>query len=255
MIALLLRLYPPRWRDRYGDELEVILADRPIGPFEVADLLLGALDAHLHLRAPGTVAEQRAGTPMTLRIGGSAAIAGGVLWFGGLVWSQVGHGAAPGPAMVLLGTLCLLVGLAGLSAFQARRSPLLTWAAFVMPAIGALVSVVGVAGMAGMATTGDEQSGWLLWSFGLLTLVVGSGLFALATLRVRSLSRGGAKLLGAGCVALLPAIAGGLAGPEPAAQLLLVASLGSFAGGWLALGWSALRTGSVTAPVVGVGPA
>ena len=251
MIAMLLRLYPARWRARYGDELSIVLAERPLGPFDVADLLLAAVDAHLHPRALGIVAEHRRGIPMTLRIGGYAAIVGGVLWFAGLAWSQVGHGAAPGPAMVMLGTLSLLVGLTGLSAFQARRHPRLTWAAFVIPAIGAVVSVVG---LAGIAATGDEPfvggvSGWYLWFIGSLTLVVGSGLFAIATWRVRTLSRRGAGLLGAGCVALVPAIGGGVGGPEMVAQLLLAASLGSFAGGWLALGVSALRTSP--APAVG----
>lgn len=253
MIALLLRLYPARWRARYGDEFTVLLTERPLGPFDVADLLLSALDAHLHLRALGTDLDHRRGGPMTLRIGGSAAIAGGVLWFGGLVLSQLGHGAVPGPAMVMLGTLALLVGLTGLSAFQARRYPRLTWAAFALPAIGAVVSVIGIAGI---ATTGEEpfvggQSGWSLWFLGLLTLVAGSGLFAIATLRVRTLSRWGARSLGAGSAVLLPAIGGGLSGPELAAQLLVAASLGSFAGGWMALGVSALRAGPIMAPVVG----
>ena len=253
MIALVLRFYPPRWRARYGDEFEMLLAERPLGPFDVADLLLGALDAQLHLRGLGAFSEHRRGLPVTLRIGGYAAIVGGVLWFAGLAWSQLGHGAAPGPAMVMLGTLSLLVGLTGLSAFQARRYPRLTWAAFAIPALGAVVSVIG---LVGMATMGDEAfvaglSGWYLWFLGSLTLVVGSGLFAIATWRVRTLSRRGAGLLGAGCLALLPAIGGGVGGPEPAAQLLLAASLGSFAAGWLALGFSALRAGPVTASLVG----
>lgn len=252
MIALFLRLYPALWRARYGDELAVVLSERPLGPFDVADLLLGALDAHLHLRALGTISEHGRGIPMTLRIGGYGAIIGGILWFAGLVSSQLGHGAGTGPAMVMLGTLSLLVGLTGLSAFQARQYPRLTWAAFVIPAIGAVVSIVG---LVGIAMTGDEPfigdlSGWMLWFLGSLTLVVGSGLFAIATWRVRTLSRRGAGLLGAGCVALVPAIGGGASGPEVVAQLLLAASLGSFAGGWLALGVSALRSGSAATSAV-----
>jgi len=43
--SLLVRLYPARWRARYGDEFELVLGDRPLGPFDVADVLLGALDA------------------------------------------------------------------------------------------------------------------------------------------------------------------------------------------------------------------
>lgn len=253
MIAVLLRLYPARWRARYGDELEGLLSERPLGPFDVADLLLGALDAHLHLRGLGDFTEHPRGLPVTLRIGGYAAIVGGVLWFAGLVWSQLGRGAAPGPAMVMLGTLSLLVGLTGLSAFQARRYPRLTWAAFATPALGAIVSTIGVFGM---ATVGDAPivggvSGWYLWMLGSLGLIFGSGLFAIATWRVATLSRRAAALLGAGCLAIVPAVVSGVGGPEPIAQVLLVGSLCAFAGGWLALGLSALRAGPAPASIAG----
>ena len=53
IINLLLRCYPARWRARYGDEFAAVLDERPLGPFDVADVLLGALDAHLHLRGLG----------------------------------------------------------------------------------------------------------------------------------------------------------------------------------------------------------
>jgi hypothetical protein len=43
----LIRLYPRRWRERYGDELAALVAERPLGPHVVFDLLAGALDAHL----------------------------------------------------------------------------------------------------------------------------------------------------------------------------------------------------------------
>ena len=77
MIALLLRLYPARWRMRYGDEFATLLAERPLGPFDVADVLLGALDAQLHLRGLGSYSEHRRGFPMSLRLGGIAATIGG----------------------------------------------------------------------------------------------------------------------------------------------------------------------------------
>jgi hypothetical protein len=65
MIALLIRLYPARWRARYGDEFAVVLEERPLGPFDVADVLLGALDAHLHLRSLGAASEHRKGFAMS----------------------------------------------------------------------------------------------------------------------------------------------------------------------------------------------
>ena len=44
---LLLKLYPRAWRDRYGDELQALLTDRPPKLRECVDLVRGAVDAHL----------------------------------------------------------------------------------------------------------------------------------------------------------------------------------------------------------------
>jgi hypothetical protein len=44
----LLRLYPRAWRDRYGAEMESLIADQP-GTVRLAiDLIAGAIDARLH---------------------------------------------------------------------------------------------------------------------------------------------------------------------------------------------------------------
>ncbi|GCE06171.1 hypothetical protein [Dictyobacter aurantiacus] len=47
---LLLCLYPRTWRDRYEEEMLMILASRPLSLFDSIDVLGGALDAHLHPR-------------------------------------------------------------------------------------------------------------------------------------------------------------------------------------------------------------
>ncbi|HEX5324764.1 MAG TPA: hypothetical protein VFW40_13330 [Capsulimonadaceae bacterium] len=44
----LLRIYPPVWRERYGDELAGLLSEAPVSAAVVVDLLLGAIDAWLH---------------------------------------------------------------------------------------------------------------------------------------------------------------------------------------------------------------
>jgi len=44
----LLHLYPQKWRTRYGDEMAALLEACPFTPFVLLDVLLGALDAHLH---------------------------------------------------------------------------------------------------------------------------------------------------------------------------------------------------------------
>jgi hypothetical protein len=230
MIALLLRLYPARWRDRYGDEFAAILESRPLGPFDVADVLLGALDAHLHLRGLGAASEHRKGFAMSLRLGGYAAILGGVLWLLALAGNAINAGAEAASPLIfvaLIGAMiATLVALVGLSAFQSRRHPVLVWTAFAVPAAGA---VVGLVGFAAMALAGESEApiirgadGWVIMSFGVLTLLLGSGLFAVATWSARSLSRNAAALLGFGALLVLPAIAGVTSGLVPEALVLPV---------------------------------
>jgi hypothetical protein len=262
MIALLLRLYPTRWRARYGDEFAALLAERPLAPFDVADVLLGALDAHLHLRGLGAASEHRKGFAMTLRIGGYAAILGGVLLLTSLVSGQLlGEGAI---GFVLVGvfvsTVAVLVALVGLSAFQARRYPRLVWAAFVIPAIGACISLVG---LVGMVTNGDLRfiggmSAWWVWSIGLATMIAGSALFGLATWRTRELSRAAAALLAIGAIFVIPAAGGiDILGflPEALAPMLTLVAVLAFTGGWVGLGISAIRvTGPGAARLEGATP-
>jgi hypothetical protein len=242
----LLRRYPEAWRRRYGDEFEALLAERPLGPFDVADVLLGALDAHLHLRGLGAASRHERGFAMTLRIGGFAAIAGSLGWLVTLALASTMPDA--GSIWILLFTLStvlLVVGIAGLSAFQARRSPRLVWAAFAVPAVGAVVSVVGLIGMAvnGDARFIGDWSAWSVWAAGIFGLVVGSALFGIATIRTRELSTAGAIILTCGAL-LVPAVLGGLAGAVGNEQLgivLGVLPLLAFTGGWVLLGASAIR--------------
>lgn len=248
MIALLLRIYPARWRTRYGEEFAAVLGERPLGPFDVADVLLGALDAHLHLRGLGAASHHAKGFAMSLRIGGYAAVIGGALLFISLLAGQLLGDAAAAFALVgvLVATIAVLVALVGLSAFQARRFPRLVWAAFAIPALGACISVVG---LVGMATNGDlrfigDASAWAVWSIGLVTMIGGSALFGLATWRARYLSRSASALLGIGAVFVVPMISGldflGFL-PEALAPVMTLIALVAFTGGWVGLGISALR--------------
>lgn len=47
-MSALLGLYPPAWRERYGDEVGAVLDTRPLRWSDQVDLLAGALDAWLH---------------------------------------------------------------------------------------------------------------------------------------------------------------------------------------------------------------
>jgi len=255
-IALLLRLYPARWRARYGDEFAAVLEERPLGPFDVADVLLGALDAHLHLRGLGAASQHAKGFAMTLRIGGYAAIVGGVLWFLSLAGNAINNGsesAVPFLGYAVVGaTVMTLVALIGLSAFQARSHPVLTWAGFAIPAMGA---VIGLLGYVAIVVTGDSDatliggiSPWILGSIGLITLVLGSSLFAVATWRTRSLSRTASGLLAVGAVLVALALFGASGVlPSPIAIVPIVAAILVFPAGWMAMGVSALRVDRVGA--------
>ncbi len=247
MIALLLRLYPARWRARYGDEFAAVLEERPLGPFDVADVLLGALDANLHLRGLGAASQHGKGFAMSLRIGGYAAILGVLLIITGFLSNALDRSdeAWPTSGIILAGIAVLLVGIAGLSAFQARRHPVLVWAAFLVPLIGGLLAI---AGLAFMGVAGDDElalglSGWSVGMLGLVTLMAGSGLFALATWRTGMLSRLGTILLGVAGVLVVPGTDGMLGGwPwEPFVSISLFTMLIAFVGGWLLTGIAAVR--------------
>ena len=238
MRSLLLRCYPARWRDRYGEEFEAVLAERPLGPFDVADILLGALDAQLRLRGRGAGTRQGRGFRMSLRIGGIAAIIGPALFaVAGVIASGIVGGVDPalGTVVLLSGMAVLLVALAGLSAFQARTEPGLAWAAFLVAAIGTVTGIVGVTGIAVIGESAGELP-WLLFALGFLTAFVGCVLFAIVTYRTAALSRRAAVVLGVGSV--LPLLA--FVAPQLQQTIILVA-LACFALGWFALGVQAIR--------------
>lgn len=255
MRALLLRCYPARWRARYGDEFAAVLEERSLGPFDVADVLLGALDAHLHLRGLGAASQHAKGFAMSLRIGGYAAVLGGILWLVALVGNAINNGADSGSSVfgaalmtsIVVATAATLVALVGLSAFQSRHHPVLTWAAFAIPAIGA---VLGLLGVVAMAVAGDTDStiiggldAWAISTIGVTALVLGSALFAVATWLSGSLSRVASALLFVGAFLIVLAM-GGVAGglvPSVFGYLVLVAAILAFPSGWIAMGVSALR--------------
>ena len=232
MRSLLIRLYPARWRARYGEEFEAILEERPLGPFDVADILLGALDARLRLRGQVAENQHRRGFSMSLRIGGFAAIIGGALWTGAglLTLGVLANVDATVPTILLLvGLVACLVAIAGLSAFQARTDPALTWAAFGLSAVGTIAVIVG---FVGLSLVGDPY--WNVWALGLLAVLVGSALFAIVTYRTATLSRWAAVLLGLGSV--LPFLV-----LVTSINILLIVALSCLTVGWVALGFDAIR--------------
>jgi hypothetical protein len=241
MRSFLIRCYPARWRARYGDEFEAILEERPLGPFDVADILLGALDAQLRLRGHGVDAQHARRFTMSLRIGGIAAIVGASLIV--IVIALTGGRTEGSDNAATIGLLvalaALLVALTGMSAFQARSNPWLVWTAFAVTAVGTVaIFIAGVGDLTG-AGPRDWRDGPL--PIGAVTAALGSAAFGIATYRGSVLSRKGALSLVIG-----PAV--GLVGAIAVSQnlwelgmLLVVVGIVSFLAGWFTLGVAAIR--------------
>ena len=242
MNALLIRLYPAPWRARYGDEFAALLEERPLGPLDVADILLGAFDAQLRLRGKETGIARGKGFLMSLRLGGIAAVLGAALWaMAGVVNSGVIVDVdATLPSILLVaGMPASLVALAGLSAYQARTEPKLAWAAFLVPAAGTVACLVGIVG----AFVAYDELFWLMFALGTGIAMGGSVLFAVVTYRIGTISRAGSALLGLGALVVLPTIA------IPGTQGLAAVALAAIALGWFALGVQAIRaSGPLVAP-------
>jgi hypothetical protein len=242
----LLRLYPPAWRERYGEEFAALLEDVPLGPHEVVDVALAALDARLH-SAPGPAVVS--GPPvLSLRVGGIAAVWGGVLWSMG--WLLMALGGAWQPLGVtgnFFGTFAILVAIVGLSAFQAARSPAVAWAAAALPAIGTIMSLTAAV----IAATGQEVTllpdfgTWALWMLGIVALLGGSLLFGIASWRIAALSRLASLLIaGAGAMGILILVFAGSGFTEVPELLAIVLTLSAavlFGCGWTCLGLDAIR--------------
>jgi hypothetical protein len=67
-VTWLLKLYPPRWRRRYGAELTEMIAAQPFSIGAAIDLVAGAIDAWVHPRlitAPGSNERE---VPMSITI-------------------------------------------------------------------------------------------------------------------------------------------------------------------------------------------
>jgi hypothetical protein len=253
MIGLLLALYPASWRRRYGEEFRAVLESRALGPYDVADVLVGALDARFSLRLAAATSND-GGRLNMIRLGGFGAIGGSILWVAGFVGASINENVeAPWFFMMFAGTLGILLALIGLSAFQAHSNPRLVWAAFLIPGLGSIVSLVGMYGMATQPNTDVPFIGaigsWEIWALGSVATLLGCVLFAAATVRTSGLSRRGAWGLALSSIAIVLLASGGMNSgiSEEVGKDVLLVNFVVFAGSWVTIGMSALRAGPIRA--------
>lgn len=228
MRSFLLHCYPASWRARYGAEFVDLLEERALRPSDIADIILGAVDARLRARRSGGETPDRGRTWTPARVGGIAAIIGAPVWTVGFMLANqepttVDLGIAAG--ILVTGSLAMVVAILGLSAVQARVDPVLAWIACALPAVGASAVAVGAAVV---AVGGTPPEALFL---GLLLFIAGSWLFALVAFRTATLSRGAAVLL---AVAPVAVIAGG--DGDHSGDVLIVSGFIAFAMAWVALG-------------------
>ena len=154
---------------------------------------------------------------MSLRIGGYAAIVGGLLWLS----SSPATPSTTAPSRARRSSACVIV----VATVHDPRRPGRPQRVPVAPPSRAGLGRVRhpghrgrrrAAGDGAHAIVGGDSdaevigglAAWAISTLGVLTLLVGSALFALATWRARSLSRGAAALLGVGALLVLPALMG-----------------------------------------------
>jgi hypothetical protein len=248
MRTILVRCYPARWRERYGDEFLAFLEERPLGPYDVADILLGALDARLRSRRPGASPSQGRGLPMSLRVGGIAAILGavilGVSWFGTIFGALPLDGRAL-VALIFVGLAALLLALTILSAFQARALPRLVWTAFAFAAVGAIAYTIGMIALIGVnegdVTVDGQTFAAMAYALGGIAAIIGFALFGLATFRSGVLSRTGAVLLAVGPALGAVAWVATFTVAWDVGAVLMLGAIACFLAGWIVLGIAAVR--------------
>ena len=124
-LALLVRFYPARWRERYGEEIADLLATEPPSVPRAVDLLRGLIDAHLHpelvdsavaavpagqrsaemrTRGTGTVARLASVAMLTVLIATPVVAAGGVGYYLGRSQGTPVAARAPFPIRGSMGT-------------------------------------------------------------------------------------------------------------------------------------------------------
>jgi len=202
----LLRLYPRAWRARYEEEFLALLEQTGSAPLDLADVALGALDAHLRPQVTATSVggERRPLMSRTTVLQGSAlaAMIGSVLLFvvigRQLMYSIMDVLAAD--SVGVTGVVLMLIGVIGFELAYARRTRGLGQVGLVIAFLGLSSLTLGFVGsvMDNVGTSLPER-GVLSWGallfYGWVGMCAGMALFALAGLRQHMLAIPAAWLL------------------------------------------------------------
>jgi hypothetical protein len=166
----LVRLYPRAWRARYEEEFLALLEQTDSSPLDLANVALGALDAHLRPQVAATSVdgERRPIMSRTTFIQGSAvaAMIGSVLLFivigRQLMYSIMDALAAD--SVGLTGVVLMLIGVVGFGLAYARRTGGLGLSGLVIAFLGLSSLTLGFVGSV-MNNVGNNlpDSGVLSW--------------------------------------------------------------------------------------------
>lgn len=198
--TILLRLYPREWRARYEEEYTVLLEQTRPSLLDIADVALGALDAHLRpqVAATGVATERRLfmNRATFIQWSGMAAMAGSVLVLLGVIGSQLantyphnfGVEDVVTSTLVLVGAVLLLVGTIGFGFAYARRTGGLGQVGLFITLLGLISLTFGSVGGV-MEKLGKElPNWWYMIMLGLFGMFLGMALFGGAALRQRVLA-------------------------------------------------------------------
>ena len=112
----LVRLYPRAWRDRYEAEVIDLLDQRRPSFRDALDLVVGAVDAHLHPQVGSAV------IPWTWRLPGLAVLAAGATWIAATVAVDASGSSSLSGTFLGLSLLAMTVGLPGDYAIRRSRA-------------------------------------------------------------------------------------------------------------------------------------
>jgi hypothetical protein len=202
-MSAILRLYPRAWRERYEDELLVMLEEQPASLSDAVDLVRGAVDARLHPQVPrGDVIPEKE-TPMSTRPLGTLAAIGGIAWLIAILSTYVlpldvgGYRDTSIAAVGLaLGIALTGVALGELGSRRGSASSAITghvvavssiilgalilggWPWFILPLLG--FPVLGFTA-AVRGSRNEAMPGWLAFVFGLAAIGSIAGAFGVGT--------------------------------------------------------------------------